>query len=87
MTVSLAAARVVPQLAEATTRWPYDVLGAGFAVLGIGCVVHGERRRGAVDRATAAGEFGSPAGAETLWLTVAGAVLGLGLLAVVVIGP
>ena len=43
LAVSLAAGRVVPTLSH-KTAWPYEVVGAGFAVLGIACIVNAYQR-------------------------------------------
>lgn len=85
LTVALAAARVVPELADdpGTPRWPYLVLGSLFAVLGLTCLVYGERRRRAVDGAVRRGEFVDADGRVTLVLTGLAVVLGLGTLAII----
>jgi putative membrane protein len=54
--VALAAAKIVPELAD-VTRWPYALLGVGFALLGILCVGYGERRRREVEHAVRRGEY------------------------------
>jgi len=78
--VALATARIVPDLAQTKTQWPYTLLGIGFVLLGTGCLVYGEvrRRRGDAEEA-------SPA--ATLILTAGGAVLGIALIALLAIAP
>ena len=78
--VALATARIVPELANTKTQWPYTVLGIGFVLLGTGSLAYGEvrRRRGA-------DEDVSPA--LTLTLTIGGAVLGIALIALLAIAP
>jgi uncharacterized membrane protein YidH (DUF202 family) len=78
--VALATARLVPDIAKSKHPWPYTVIGIGFAVLGTGCILYGERRR----RAGAIEEV-SPV--LSLCLTLGGVVLGLGLLVVVAVAP
>ena len=85
LTVALAAARIVPELSGAGHRWPYTVLGAAYAVLGLACVGYGEVRRAAIDRALDDGRDVTPA--ATPAFTAAGIVLGLGLLAVILAEP
>jgi putative membrane protein len=75
--VSLAAGKVVPQLAGTTSRWPYELIGAGFALIGIGCIAYGLIRERQVEAALMRGEF---VPADRLWtvaMTVAGVVLGV----------
>ena len=74
--VALASARIVPELAN-TPRWPYALLGAGFGVLGIVCMLYAERRRREVDVALRRGESPPPHDNVTMALAVAGAVLGV----------
>ena len=54
--VSLAAGKIVPALTHAT-QWPYSALSAGFATLGIACVVYGFARQTIVTRAIEQGRF------------------------------
>ena len=46
--VALGVGKVVPDLAKAGHRWPYTVLGVGYAVLGALLVLYGFQRRGEV---------------------------------------
>jgi putative membrane protein len=78
--VALATARLVPDIAKSKHHWPYTVIGIGFALLGSGCVLYGERRR-------RGGEFEDVSPLLSLCLTVGGILLGLGLLVVVAIEP
>lgn len=77
LTVSIASARVVPELSDAQVRWPYTVLGVVFAVLGIACMVYAERRRRAVIDALRRGTYADADSRVTLLLSGAGAVLGV----------
>ena len=80
LTVALASARVVPELSDARHTWPYTIVGAAFAVLGVACITFAERRRRAVDRA-----YGADAGSNGLLaLTASGVVLGVALFALIV---
>jgi putative membrane protein len=58
--VAFAIGRVVPDLSGTHDRWPYNVLGAGYAVLGVLLVVYGFVRRREVDEAIEAGRYVSP---------------------------
>ena len=86
LTVALAAARIVPEVSDAGTTWPYSAMGVAFALIGIFCVVVGERRRRAVSRAVKRGEFAELDDGLGLVLTVAAVVLGLGMVTVIVVG-
>jgi putative membrane protein len=77
LTVGLAAGRVLPELSDAGTRWPYTVLGLGFAALGVLCIVAGRRRHMLVDAAIRAGRYPDVPAALTFVLTVAGTLLGV----------
>jgi putative membrane protein len=85
LTVALAAARLVPELGKVTHRWPYTVVGAGFALLGTLCLGYAERRRRSVGRSVRAGEFTDPGRGVMLALTWGGALLGVALLAIIVL--
>lgn len=84
LTVALAAARLIPELGKVHHRWPYTLVGAGFALLGTTCLVYAERRRVSVDRSVRRGEFTGPESWVTHVLAVGGALLGLALLAIIV---
>src|SRR3954451_8456442 len=53
--VALAVGKVVPDLRSGGTSWPFVVLGAGYALLGVLIVIYGLRRGREVDRAIRAG--------------------------------
>jgi putative membrane protein len=84
LAVSFGAGRIVPALGH-HARWPYAVLGAGFALLGIAFMTLGARRQRAVHDAVARGEFADLDDRLTRALTAAGAVLGIGVLVLVVV--
>ena len=84
LAVSLAAGKVVPSLAH-TARWPYELCGAGFAVLGILCITYGFRREQAIDRALREGDFAPIDTRYNLILTAFGATLGAFTLILIVV--
>ena len=73
LAVALAVGRVLPVLAPKATRWPYVVLGAGFAVYGIAMFLLGTRRLG----------FERSEDTTLLVFMGTGVLLGLGTLAVI----
>ena len=41
LAVALGVGRVVPQLNKTPTKWPYVVVGAGFAIYGVAMIAYG----------------------------------------------
>ena len=82
--VSLGAGKLVPALTD-ETRWPYVVVGVGFALLGVAFVAYGYRRQRLVERAVARGEYMRPDERFLAALTAIGILLGLALLVIVVV--
>jgi putative membrane protein len=80
----VAIGRLVPSVTH-QTRWPYAVLGAGFALVGIVAIAYGLVRQRAVREAVKRGEFAYPSEDVLLALTAAGVALGviLGVLVIV----
>jgi putative membrane protein len=82
--VSLGAGKLVPALTD-ETRWPYVIVGVGFALLGVAFVAYGFMRQRQVERAVARGEYVRP---DETWLgllTVVGVLLGFALLTIVIV--
>jgi len=86
LAVSLAAGRVVPTLSNGTA-WPYEVVGAGFAILGVACIVNAYQREREMDRALREGRFATLDPRSTIVLTALGVVLGVLTLALIVVNP
>jgi putative membrane protein len=84
LAVSFGTGRIVPALGH-HSRWPYAIIGAGFAVLGVAFMGLGARRQRVVSDAIARGEFADIDARLLGWLTAAGIVLGVGVLALVVV--
>jgi putative membrane protein len=82
--VSLGAGKLVPALTD-ETRWPYVVVGVGFALLGVAFVAYGFRRQRLVERAVARGEYVRPDERLLAGLTGIGILLALMLLLIVVV--
>jgi putative membrane protein len=76
--VALAVGKVVPELGDASTTWPYRVLGSGYALLGVALVAYGFIRRDEVDNAIARGSYRSPNARVLAAFAVFAVVLGLG---------
>lgn len=82
--VSLGAGKLVPALTD-ETRWPYVIVGIGFALLGVAFVAYGFVRQRQVERAVARGEYVRPDEAWLGLLTVAGVLLGFAMLLIVIV--
>jgi putative membrane protein len=84
LVVSLGAGKVVPSVSH-QTRWPYAVLGAGFAVLGVLFIAYGLRRQREVEDAVMRARYQRLDERFAVWLTAVGVVLGVFLLVLVVL--
>jgi uncharacterized membrane protein YidH (DUF202 family) len=84
LAAAVAVGRVVPSLAH-QTRWPYAILGAGFALVGIVAIGYGFVRQRAVRDAVRDGRFEHPHDAVLVALTVTGVTLGTLLLVLVLV--
>jgi putative membrane protein len=86
LAVSFAAGRVVPDLTSGA-EWPFEALGAAFAILGVAFIGYGEYRRRSVERALDRGDYAGLSDAAALTLAAAGLLLGVATLLVIVINP
>lgn len=82
---ALALGRVVPALIHHATRWPYVVVGTGFAIYGIALIVFGTRRIRRLNR-----ELGIPEPDRTLdramfFLAAIGVALGLATIVLILV--
>jgi putative membrane protein len=84
LAVAFGAGKIVPALTEGP-QWPYTVVGAGFAVVGIALVAYGQVRRQRVEEALDRGEFEPLPNAVSAVLAGAGVALGIAVLLVVLL--
>jgi inner membrane protein YidH len=82
LAVAVGAGKIVPGLAH-VTRWPFEVLGAGFAVFAVALIAYGARRFLRVERALEAGLYAPFPVGEAAALAVVAAVLGVATLALI----
>jgi putative membrane protein len=75
LAVALAIGRVVPELGDSSHRWPYTVIGVGFALYGVALIAYGTRRSREVMRALEKDEPIAPPDQTIAALTAAGAAL------------
>jgi putative membrane protein len=76
--------RVAPEVSH-TKNWPYELIGAGFAVLGVVFLVIGYARTRAVEEALDRGEFARFGPRLALTLLVVGLALGAATLLIVLL--
>jgi hypothetical protein len=72
--------KVVPDLRDDGTTWPFVVLGAGYGLLGVLIAAYGLHRGREVDRAIRAGRW-LTLDDRAMWL-IGGLTIALGILAV-----
>jgi putative membrane protein len=73
--VAVAVGRVVPELSDTTTEWPYLVVGIGWALYSVGLFGYGSVRSRRVERALDRGEMIPSSRAETRLLMSFGVIL------------
>jgi putative membrane protein len=77
LAVAVGVGRLVPVVTKHGARWPYELLGVGYGLLGVAFVVAAYLRARTVENALDAGGFATLPDAFLLALTAAGAVLGV----------
>src|ERR1700743_3611013 len=82
LAASIAVGRVVPSFTH-QARWPYALLGIGFALVGMMAIASGFERQRQVRESVAKGEFPHASDRVLLVLTLSGVVLACGLLVLV----
>jgi putative membrane protein len=82
LAVCVGVGRLVPELTDATL-WPYELLGAGYGVLGVAFIVAAYVRARAVERALDRREYAPVGDRLSLALVAAGVVLGAATIVVV----
>jgi uncharacterized membrane protein YidH (DUF202 family) len=68
--------RIVPSLTN-QTRWPYEIVGAAFAFVGVLAMVYGMVRERSVRESLRRGKFVPPHDEMLIALSVVGGLLGL----------
>jgi putative membrane protein len=82
--VCVGVGRLVPVVGKAT-HWPYELLGAGYGVLGVGFVAAAYWRTRQVERALDEGSFAPLGSGLLLALTAFGLVLGVATIVVLLV--
>jgi putative membrane protein len=84
LAVAVGVGRIAPDVSN-VERWPYEVVGAGFAVLGVVFLALGYARTRTVEQALDRGEFVPLGPRLPLTLLVAGLALGVATILIVVL--
>ena len=84
--VCIGLGRIVPGVTH-VTKWPYELVGAGFGVFGIVFMALAHVRMREVEKAVDRGEFARLDARWTLVMLVIGVVLGIGSVVLVVTSP
>ena len=85
LAVCVGVGRIVPDVTAHAAHWPFEVVGAGYGVLGVAFVVFGYARVRMVERALAHGELPRLEERVQLALVAAGVVLGVATVLLVVL--
>ena len=86
LAVAIAVGRVVPELSDTSTVWPYTLMGVAYAAYGILLIVYGSARGRDVTLAARRGELSKSRPSVMRLIAIAGIVLGFGTIALIVIG-
>lgn len=73
--LAIAVGRIAPDISDGAA-WPYELVGACFGLVGLAFILVGYRRAREVESALNEGRFAALDAQVTLWLSVAGFVLG-----------
>lgn len=82
LAVAVGAGKIVPGVTD-VTRWPFELLGAGFAVLALVFIVGGARRFVRVEAALEGGEFAPLTARDATLLAWIATALGVATLVLV----
>ena len=84
--VCIGLGRIVPGVTN-VTKWPYEVVGAAYGLLGVAFMVLAHIRMRVVEAAVDRGEFARLDARWSLLLLIAGGALGLAAVALVIFSP
>ncbi len=82
LAVGIGAGKLVPELSNGAA-WPYELLGAGYSLLGVAFIAYGHRRQLLVEAAVRRGEWAPLDSRVAATLTALGLVLALATIAVI----
>src|SRR5689334_21645291 len=84
--VCIGLGRIVPGVTN-VTKWPYELVGVGYGVLGVGFMILAHVRVRAVEAAVDRGEFARLDSRWAAGLLAAGTILGGGAILLVIFAP
>ena len=82
--VALAVGRVLPELSDNSTRWPYVLVGIGFALYGIAMIGFGTRRIETLNREIGVPAPDRPAMRSMAILAAVGVLLGFATIVLII---
>ena len=85
--VAIAIGRVLPEVLNAGTTWPYVVVGAGWGVLAVAIAAYAPVRQRALRRAIDEGGYAHPHTAMLSALSIGGVMLIIASVVLIVISP
>jgi putative membrane protein len=85
--VAIAIGRLLPEVLNAGTTWPYVVVGAGWGVLAVAIAAYAPVRQRALRRAIDEGGYAHPHTAMLSALSIGGIVLIVASVVLIVISP
>jgi putative membrane protein len=85
LAVCVGLGRIVPQVAG-VTKWPYELVGAGYGVVGVALMMVAHYRMRSVERAVDSGGFARLDSRLGRAMLLVGVVLGVATVALVVFG-
>ena len=84
--LALAVGRIVPELEHSASRWPFEVIGCAYAVLGVAFGLYGLHRHRAVQQAVLAGGYVDASTPVLALLSVLTAIVGVATFVVMIAG-
>ena len=82
--VGLASGKLVPELSQGP-RWPFELVGTAFVVVGIASIAFAWFRQKQVEEAVARGGYAPLGASVSLVFAAAGVILGLGTILVILV--
>ncbi|MCU0306594.1 MAG: DUF202 domain-containing protein [Thermoleophilia bacterium] len=87
LAMAIGVGRLLPEVLDTGTTWPYVVLGVAWALVGVGLSLYALYRQREVDRALRRGGYAEPARWVLAGVSLAGATLGVLTLVVILVAP